>query len=716
MLYKDYKPGVHKLLRHLDHLDNIIKAIPVAPIHVSVWPTNQCQLNCSYCCCRKMNNINVAELDIDLYKDALLILRKYGTKAIEMSLRGDEIIYIEHEGEFKVLTIKDFVSNYKKYKNSYSWSLKDTKIKGKITNVYEHNLKEDLIKITLKTGKTITTTKNHSIFFFNNNKIIKKRMDEAKINDLVVLSKSNLEIKTKCNYNINLSLFDDRFKNRPKNLDINKDVARLLGYFNAEGTYTYCRGIVHGISLCFDCYKNESKYIDDVIDISRTYFDCEPSVYKYTNKTKVVINRKWVGELFQSLDCGQLSRGMRVPNIIFNLDNSCKMEYLKGLFAGDGNFRDTIQTRNDIVYNRNSLHLKTSSIFLVRTLSLLLDILNIENTITSGKNKERFIEGRKLGVSSYYGVNIYGYNNLKKIEPVITHLGKSLTYKKSIFSTATKGKSHTLKIKINDDAFALPIKSIETISISNEKVYDIEVKNTNRFESSFRILCHNSGGGEPLLWSNFEKGVNFAHTIGFKQSLITNGLALKDVSIETLSKFSWIRISVQSVAHAEKINYKNIPVKKSISYIMANDEPLLTLDELYKFCVEQNLVTRVAVQRPCSLSRELDVRNKVNEIGAPFFFSEKKTGQSKGCYMAWIRAAIDWRGNFLPCPSIQLNTENEGFIPDKFILCHIKDLEKWIIENPPRDLGYKCTFCNCGKEENDIVHELLEDVEDADFV
>ena len=258
-------------------------------------------------------------------------------------------------------------------------------------------------------------------------------------------------------------------------------------------------------------------------------------------------------------------------------------------------------------------------------------------------------------------------------------------------------------------------RKMNNINVSELDI-DLYIKTLSILHKYGTKAIEMSGGGSPLLWSNFEQGVSFAHRLGLKQSLITNGLALGDVSTLLLSKFEWIRISVQSVSHAEKINYQNIPVKKSISYIMANDEPLSTLDKLYKFCAEQNLVTRVAVQRPCTSSRESVVRNKVNKMGAPFFFSEKKAGRSKGCYMAWIRAAIDWRGNFLPCPSIQLNTENEGFIPDKFILCHIKDLEKWIIENPPRDLGYKCTFCNCGKEENDIVHELLVEIEDADFV
>jgi len=225
-----------------------------------------------------------------------------------------------------------------------------------------------------------------------------------------------------------------------------------------------------------------------------------------------------------------------------------------------------------------------------------------------------------------------------------------------------------------------------------------------------------SGGGEPLLWKHIDEGVDFAHSIGMKQSLITNGLALADTSVDTLRKFEWIRISVQSVIHAKKIDYDSIPVKTSLSYMVSSNICLSDLMDLHEFSKSINIPTRIAVVRPCSKERVSEIENIVDNLGAPVFFSNKKLGKPKGCYMAWIRAAIDWNGNFFPCPSIQLNKENEGFIPDSFILCNIKNIEKWILNNSPHDLGYQCSFCNCGKEENDFIHELLEDTIDADFV
>jgi len=94
----------------------------------------------------------------------------------------------------------------------------------------------------------------------------------------------------------------------------------------------------------------------------------------------------------------------------------------------------------------------------------------------------------------------------------------------------------------------------------------------------------------------------------------------------------------------------------------------------------------------------------------------KEIGSSQGCYMLWIRAAIDWKGNFLPCPSIELSREHFGLIPESFGICKISELEQWLCENPVHDLGYRCSFCNCGKDANDFIYSLLQEVEDVEFV
>jgi len=230
-----------------------------------------------------------------------------------------------------------------------------------------------------------------------------------------------------------------------------------------------------------------------------------------------------------------------------------------------------------------------------------------------------------------------------------------------------------------------------------------------------------SGGGEPLLWPHFEHAVLWAKGQGLKLSLITNGIALNGVSDAILKQFDWIRISVTSIDRLQEIDIERIKkvTRVSLSYIVPNTykDPSAMLSELYWISGENDIVTRIATEKPSGNGRELEIKRMVNEyVYGVFFYSEKPEGSPKGCYMPWIRAAIDWRGNFLPCPGITHAPEHKGLIPDSFILCHIKDLEEWISKNKPHDLGHRCLFCNCGKEINDFIHEIFTKVEDVDFV
>jgi organic radical activating enzyme len=227
-----------------------------------------------------------------------------------------------------------------------------------------------------------------------------------------------------------------------------------------------------------------------------------------------------------------------------------------------------------------------------------------------------------------------------------------------------------------------------------------------------------SGGGDPLLWSYFKEAVYYAYDKGLKLSLVTNGIALRSIPQETLEKFTWIRPSVQSANYARKTAMDWIPdnVKKSMSFIVYDDKSLKELEKLYAFAKETNTIIRVAPMRPCGELFAQKVEYEVTRLGKPLLFFRKEIGAPQGCYMLWIRAAIDWKGNFLPCPSVELSPEHFGLIPESFAVCKVTELEQWLIDNPVHDMGYRCSFCNCGKDTNDFIHNLLTEVDDVDFV
>lgn len=222
-----------------------------------------------------------------------------------------------------------------------------------------------------------------------------------------------------------------------------------------------------------------------------------------------------------------------------------------------------------------------------------------------------------------------------------------------------------------------------------------------------------SGGGEPLLWPSLHAAIGYSYLKGLKISLITNGLGLRNTTQETLKKLSWIRISVVSMDQLDRVDFEYIPkeVKVSLSYIVSSK---VDINALYSFAKNRNLITRIAVPQPSSVDGLSFMRHTVEKFGYPFFFAQKEPGVPLGCYMPWIRAAIDWRGNFLPCPAVMIA---EGYkVLDKFKLCHVSELENWLINNRPRDLGFRCKFCNCGKEINDFIYKLTKGCLYSEFV
>jgi len=225
-----------------------------------------------------------------------------------------------------------------------------------------------------------------------------------------------------------------------------------------------------------------------------------------------------------------------------------------------------------------------------------------------------------------------------------------------------------------------------------------------------------SGGGEPTLWTHFNEGVTYTHGLGIKLSLITNGINIHEIPENILNKFEWVRISLQSIKHAKSLKLKELKARINCSFIVSEENDLLCIEDLYSFSKENNLIVRVATKKPCPEILEKESIKVISQFKDHVFFSDKRYGKPLGCYMAWVRAAIDWRGNFLPCPSIHLNEEHEGKIPEDFPLCHIRDIKDWIKNNFPHDLGYRCKLCNCGKEHNDLIFNLLNGVEDVDFV
>ncbi|MEO2153279.1 MAG: nucleotide sugar dehydrogenase [Aquificota bacterium] len=192
----------------------------------------------------------------------------------------------------------------------------------------------------------------------------------------------------------------------PRFLKLDKDLARLLGYFAAVGWISEdktSKGYKR-YKVGFAFHREETEYLEDLKRILKkiglTY-----SVVKNGNAESVVVSSTPFGVLLKEVfETGTNSYDKAVPPQIFISTEEIKLEFLKGYLRGDGSIAALNGGKN--LY----AEFATASKKLAHGLLILLQNLGIVASI----RKKRF---NKSKVDTYL-LRINGLTQLKKIVPL----------------------------------------------------------------------------------------------------------------------------------------------------------------------------------------------------------------------------------------------------------------------------------------------------------
>lgn len=327
-------------------------------------------------------------------------------------------------------------------------------------------------------------------------------------------------------------------KNIPLNLDTNyqyltPSLGRFLGYMAGDGNY----GTKSKISATPRFTNKDLEVIKDISNIVVSNFkDIKVVTNEHLgsqeikfSKTKGTINNltQWLKNDIKIWD--ELGDKKTIPDCIFKSSREIKSNYIAGLFITDGSF-DKI---------KRQLRFFNSSPYLIYGLQTLLLDLNINSTISKGKEKKKEchkeIYSLRISACSVNefkkNINLIGYKKaiLETIEPPEIYtlrednlplafsyqLNKFLVDSKITVWRKTEGKSDypiykTKRIgrKIyNQIREALPILPEDTLKLASEniiwqkissidpigekEVYDLEISGTHNFLAN-NIFCHNS--------------------------------------------------------------------------------------------------------------------------------------------------------------------------------------------------------------------------------
>lgn len=134
----------------------------------------------------------------------------------------------------------------------------------------------------------------------------------------------------------------------PQAVPVNEELARLLGYFLAEGSLmTSRRKTTAGIQFSFG--SHETAYHQDVITLAQTLFGkrCTVTPNKYGRSTTLCISSRLVGEAFQALfrPDGHGCQATRLPGEFLRLPVSLQRQVLIGALRGDGHVSQADRNR-----------------------------------------------------------------------------------------------------------------------------------------------------------------------------------------------------------------------------------------------------------------------------------------------------------------------------------------------------------------------------------
>ncbi|MBU3957852.1 MAG: hypothetical protein KKB25_02150, partial [Nanoarchaeota archaeon] len=277
------------------------------------------------------------------------------------SLPCDEKVFVVVNDELKIVKIGEYVEEIMKKQNvekgkglegevevsegsgfAISFNPETLEVeKRKIGKVMRHRTKEKIFKITLDTNRKISATAKHNIHVLRGGRIMETRAEEIKKGDYLIGLK-NLELDF---------AFNGELEFKGRQLKIDADFARLLGYFASEGCLHLADKKNRANKICFSFHEKETEFIEDVEKILKEKFGLNPKRdVSIKNKCiTVYVCDKSLAELFANiLKTGFDAHSKRVPEKILSAPREIIKEFMLGLFRGDGYFKSTDKIKIDL--------------------------------------------------------------------------------------------------------------------------------------------------------------------------------------------------------------------------------------------------------------------------------------------------------------------------------------------------------------------------------
>jgi len=278
--------------------------------------------------------------------------------------------------------------------------------------------------------------------------------------------------------------------------EIDKDFARLIGYYLGEGCLTEEKTTKR---IRFTFNSNEKFYIADLKQILNKK-NIKYSCYQDKNwqSFHVKVSSEILGVLFKNiLSCGKNCYEMKIPSQLFLSNKTLRKEVLAGILRGEGGVyhvnkkSEYLKNHKKYFHNSNSICVSfySSSPTLFEQVQLILHEMGIFPRLC--RKREQLLEiGGSQNLKKIS--EIFGGEKEKKIDDYIKNVRKEINYK---------------KVKIYQNFITLKIEKI--IKEPVKEVFSLEVEPTNTLITTSGIIAHNCIPLDPFYLSYKAKEYNF---------------------------------------------------------------------------------------------------------------------------------------------------------------------------------------------------------------
>ncbi|MEK6973688.1 MAG: IMP dehydrogenase [Nanoarchaeota archaeon] len=151
----------------------------------------------------------------------------------------------------------------------------------------------------------------------------------------------NMELNGQVNQYLDISNYTREIQSLKinRNIGLNKDFMRIIGYYLAEG---FIGGYEKNKHLCFAFSSKELEYHEDIKRLINNIFEYKNSKIlfkKDRNSATVQISNNIIARFFKSLIPG-VAHTKKIPLFIINQDNELLRELLIGAIRGDGSIKE----------------------------------------------------------------------------------------------------------------------------------------------------------------------------------------------------------------------------------------------------------------------------------------------------------------------------------------------------------------------------------------